>query len=590
MVVVLAGIGVSIGGVIGDRRGVAGGPSPTGSETEPTITTPGTVVSGQPGKASQVSARLQSENALPGSAGWKLTDGADNHEIEGFASTTSINQGEPVSLYVSTAAPTFHVEVYRMGYYQGLGARLLHTSQELAGTTQARPVVTPVTNMVEAPWQASLTLATTAWPGGDYLLKLVASTGKQRYVPLTVRNDASTAAFVVINAVTTWQAYNIWGGYDLYQGQNRTGSDYGHRARIVSFDRPYTLGDGAGDFLGLEYPLVSLVESLGLDVTYVTDIDLQHQPNPLLGHRAAISLGHDEYYSLTMRQSLEQARDRGVNLAFLGANAVFRHIRLVPSPLGADRRQIDYKSAREDPLRGKDDADVTVNWRDPPNRNPESQLIGDFYQCNPVRADMVVVDPANWLFDGVAAPAGLKLPGVVGSEYDRYDPTVPGPSNVEILTHSPLRCGGKADFADATYYSAPSGAGVFASGTTDWVGNMDVHCQPVGCAGRVLGPVMANLLAAFGNGPAGVVHPSNPAQSTVRSRPPASTTVPTTGSAGGGASGGAGGSDSGSAGAVRTGGNKNDLPDAVPYGLLCREESLWLRSQSKVRSIVGSPS
>jgi hypothetical protein len=173
---------------------------------------------------------------------------------------------------------------------------------------------------------------------------------------------------------------------------------------------------------------------------------------------------------------------------------------------------------------------------------------------------MVVVDPSNWLFDGAAATAGLKLPGVVGSEYDRYDPTVSGPPNVEILTHSPLHCGGKADFADATYYSAPSGAGVFASGTTNWVGNMDARCQPAGCAGRVLGPVMANLLAAFGNGPAGRVHPSDPAESAVRSRPPVSTTVPTTGAAGagadGGAGGGAGGADSGSAGATRTGGEQ----------------------------------
>ena len=157
---------------------------------------------------------------------------------------------------------------------------------------------------------------------------------------------------------------------------------------------------------------MSLAESLGLDVTYLTDIDLQRTaPNPLLAHKAVISPGHDEYYSLAMRQALEQARDQGVNLAFLGANAVFRHIRFDASPLGADRREIDYKSASEDPLAGKDDADVTVNWRDPPNNNPESQLIGNFYQCNPVRADMVVVDPDNWLFQGTGATVGQKLPG-----------------------------------------------------------------------------------------------------------------------------------------------------------------------------------
>jgi hypothetical protein len=172
---------------------------------------------------------------------------------------------------------------------------------------------------------------------------------------------------------------------------------------------------------------------------------------------------------------------------------------------------------------------VTVDWRDPPNNNPESQLIGDFYQCNPVRADMVVVDPDNWLFAGSGAFAGQKLPDVVGSEYDRYDPTVPGPGNVEILTHSPLRCRGKADFSDATYYSAPSGAGVFAAGTIDWVGHIDTHCVTDNCAGRVLGKVMENLLTVFGAGPAGRTHPADPAQSSVKPRPPVTTTLPALG-------------------------------------------------------------
>ena len=526
--VLLVGLSVSVGGVVGKVKASSGTGAGTNAESEPSVTTPGTVVGG-PATPTAAATMIKNENALPGSDGWRITVPAANHEIEGYAGATSVNRGEPVTLYVSTAAPTFHVEAYRMGYYHGLGGRLVQSSAETAGEVQAAPVFTPVINMVEATWTPSLTLATATWPEGEYLLKLVASTGQQRYVPLTVRNDNSAAAVVVINAVTTWQAYNLWGGYDLYQGPARgVASDFAHRSRTVSFDRPYTLGDGAGDFLGLEYPVVSLVESLGLDVTYLTDIDLQQPQNSLLRHKAVLSLGHDEYYSLTMRHALEQARDEGVNLAFLGANAVFRHIRFGDSPTGPNRHEIDYKMAREDPLNGKDDADVTVDWREAPNNNPESQLIGDFYQCNPVQADMVVVDPYNWLFAGTGATADQKLPGVVGSEYDRYDPTVPGPPNVEILTHSPLRCHGQADFSDATYYTAASGAGVFASGTIDFVGNLNASCQPENCAGRVLGVVMQNLLAVFAAGPAGLVHPSDPLLSTVPSHPPQPTSLPTT--------------------------------------------------------------
>ena len=64
--------------------------------------------------------------------------------------------GDSVALYVSTAAPTFHVEAYRMGYYQGLGGRLVWTSPETPGFHQARPAITYGTNMVEAHWQPSL--------------------------------------------------------------------------------------------------------------------------------------------------------------------------------------------------------------------------------------------------------------------------------------------------------------------------------------------------------------------------------------------------------------------------------------------------
>ena len=81
---------------------------------------------------------------------------------------------------------------------------------------------------------------------------------------------------------------------------------------------------------------------------------------------------------------------------------------------------------------------------------------------------------------------------------------------MEILSHSPLRCRGKADYATTTYYSAPSGAGVFASGTINWIPSL------MGTPALVR--VTENLLAAFGAGPAGVAHPSVAARSGVTGR------------------------------------------------------------------------
>jgi len=453
------------------------------------------------------------ENARPGTSDWRLTPSPGKGMIEGYADKVSAQQGDRVTLYVNTDAPSFTVEAYRIGYYGGLGGRLIWHSTPQPGVKQQKPDRDLKTNMVDAQWAPSLTVALNpSWPQGDYLFKLVAANGHQQYVPLTIRDDRSTAAFVVQNAVTTWQAYNLWGGYSLYEGKNGSGgSDYEHRSRVVSFDRPYQLGGGAQDFPGSELPFVSLVESLGLDVTYWTDVDLHERGGLLAQHKALLSLSHDEYWSRTMRDNAKAGRDHGVNIAFFGANAIYRHIRFEPSSNGPDRHQVDYKVAREDPLFLTDKKEVTSDWRAFPVSEPESTLIGNFYECNPVRADMVVADDAAWVFAGAGLSRGDRLHGVVGSEYDRYDSTVPGPKNVQILTHSPLRCHGKPSYSDMTYYTASSGAGVLATGTNDWIVKLSQDCPSTviyTCPKDALIKITTNVLNAFGVGPAGLAHPS----------------------------------------------------------------------------------
>lgn len=461
---------------------------------------------------------VKAENAKPGDRGWNLANTSNQAPgaIEGYADRVSAAGGDTVKLFVSTVAPNFHVEAYRMGWYGGDGGRLIWRSPELPGTKQAAPTLTPGINMIEAHWTPSLTVTlTSAWPPGDYLFKLVGSGNQQSRVPLTVRDDASTAAYVIKNSVTTWQAYNLWGGYDLYQGRTPQGDEaFADRSRVVSFDRPYDFrfGGGAADFIGNELPMVMMAERLGLDVTYTTDVDLHEAPDRLLQHRALISLGHDEYWSSVMRQGVETARDHGVNLLFLGANAIYRHIRFEPSALGPDRHEIDYKSASEDPITPVDPAEATSDWPSPPIPRPESTIIGDMYTCNPVKADMVIVDPSSWVFAGTGLQPGATLSGLVGSEYDRYNPSLPGPRNIQILAHSPLTCHGQSDHSDVTYYTAPSGGGVFATGTNVWVASLGDTCPlgASGCPSDVTRRVTENVLAVTGVGPAGTGHPSQP--------------------------------------------------------------------------------
>ncbi|HXQ62509.1 MAG TPA: N,N-dimethylformamidase beta subunit family domain-containing protein [Acidimicrobiales bacterium] len=472
---------------------------------------------------------VQNENSRPGTIDWVVTGHQVPRAIEGFADVTSAVAGSDVTLFVNTVARSFHVEAYRMGYYQGLGARLIWTSDDVGGVEQPPPTVSPSLNTVQCSWAPSLSVPIDAsWPPGSYLLKLVGDFGEQQYIPLCVRDDASTAAFVVQHGVTTWQAYNLWGGYSLYNGltagglsfgQSTAGKDFDHRSRVVSFDRPFSQdwAQGASDFIGNEFPLIFHMESLGLDVTYWTDVDLHERPELLVRHRCLFSLGHDEYWSLQMRDAAVQGLDLGVNLGFLGANACYRQIRLESSPIGPNRLQVCYKSAADDPLYGVDDAVVTgPEWSAPPTSWPESQLIGSMYQDVGADADLVVADPSSWVWAGTGVAAGQKFPNVIQGEYDRFDSALPGPRNVEIAAHSPVANRGPGRFSDMTWYTAYGGGGVFATGNASWVNKLSQttafpdNVVPAAIPGvtETLLRVMENVYAVLGVGLGSANQPS----------------------------------------------------------------------------------
>jgi hypothetical protein len=448
------------------------------------------------------------ENQTPGTTDWTIPDDPKMWDkIRGYASSTSVDHGDSFTVFVTTGAPSWKADAYRMGYYQGNGARLVWSSGDQRGTPQRAATVDRKTNMAEAIWDPSLVVETdSSWPPGVYLIRLTSSDGGATFVPMIVRDDGSEAALLVQSSVTTWQAYNAWGGANHYTGAGGLAST---RARVISFDRPYG-GNGSGEFFGREFEFVYFAERLGLDVTYWTDIDLHERPELAQRHKAVISLGHDEYYSTRMRDGLEQARDHGVNIAFFGANAIYRKIRLEDSSVGSSRRQVNYRSASEDPLTGKQPSEVTVSWRDAPSSRPESSLIGQMYECNPVEADMVIVDAGAWMFEGSELENGDKLPDAIGNEYDRVMPESPTPENIQVVAHSPVTCGGKRSYADATYYTAASGAAVFAVGTFWWIEPLKTEC-PNGPATHTdcqIQRVVENILRSFAIGPNGERHPS----------------------------------------------------------------------------------
>jgi hypothetical protein len=297
----------------------------------------------------------------------------------------------------------------------------------------------------------------------------------------------------------------------------------------VSFDRPYDYGynggQGSGDFLALELPLVRWLEERGLDVGYVTDLTVIEQPGVLTAHTAVLSLGHDECWSLAERAAAVAAQRAGVNFAFFGASAMLRHVRPQPSALGSDREVIDYRDSRADPLNGHGDPrDVTGNtWAAPPASWPETDFIGEAYNGfltpNAPAGALRVADPAAWFFNGTHLAANATIAGVIRSDVDSLQPGGSHPANVQVLAHSPLDVGhaqantrdGAIFYSDMTYYTDPvSQAAVWDSGTNNWIPTL-TPCPPhSSCPGTLTGQITANLLRVLGTRQPGTRQPSIP--------------------------------------------------------------------------------
>ena len=471
---------------------------------------------------------VQQENAKPGSPFWVISGAPATGRIEGFADQVYAAQGQHVRLFLNTTAASFHVEAYRVGWYGGAGARLVWRSGVVAGTRQAACPVTPGINEAScAGWSPSLTVPiTAAFVQGDYLFKLVGAGNEQSYVPLTVWDPASTAAYLVKNDVYTWQAWNPYGGYDFYQGIGSCPPGVYPtctRARVVSYDRPYGYGEGAGDFLTLEAPLVRFLEQHGLDVAYATDLTILQHPDAVDRDYAVLSLAHDECWSEQERVAVQTAHDtHGVNVAFFGASGMLRHVRSQDSPLGPGRLVVDYRDASADPLNGRGDPrQVTGNtWSAPPASWPESPFVGSAYNgylAAGTSGGLTVSDASSWLFTGTGLANGTVLPGVIGSDVDALEVPQAVPADVQVVAHSPLSTAdataasrqGAVFYSDMTWWTDPQGqAGVWDSGTNNWIPALAPGGAETPTAAAAVQRITGNLLAAIGPGPAGRAHPS----------------------------------------------------------------------------------
>jgi len=184
---------------------------------------------------------------------WQVS-GAGDPTLQGFATSMSVNAGQTVSFKVLSTAAAYHIDILRLGYYHGNGARkvwagLLPSAQY--PKSQPACLTDSTAGLVDCGnWgvSASWTVPSTA-VSGIYLAHLVRDdTGSGSDVPFVVRNDSSHADIVVQTSDETWEAYNAYGGNSLYQCSVACapGNPLTYKAAYkVSYNRPFETGADA---------------------------------------------------------------------------------------------------------------------------------------------------------------------------------------------------------------------------------------------------------------------------------------------------------------------------------------------------------
>ena len=477
------------------------------------------------------------ENSQPGTpmADWYSPNAWG--DIEGYPTVTSVTPGGTINFKISSPDVSYTIEIYRLGWYGGDGARLMPTSPTTIYPKITQPACdqSASTGMVDCGnWSVTASWAVPSTAVSGVYLAAFDQTDGNGYMPYPfVVNDPTSHSDVVVQTDDqTWQAYNMWGGADLYLGDGPApdGRDYS-----VSYNRPMDISGNNGIF-GSEYSMIEWLERNGYDVSYVSSIDVSTNPSWLLNHKVFMSDGHDEYWDQAQWNAVVAARDAGVNLAFFSGNDVFWRTNLEPSIAdGTANRTIDeYKMTKMEfnPPDGIADPSGTWTgtWMDPAGAgiggdSDQNQLTGTQFTVNGYREDSLTVSyPYSldrfWRYTSVASlgpgQSYTMQPGTLGYEWDSDVDNAVRPSgeidlssttvpitNGTLLEDYGNNYGNGTATNNMTLYRDPtSHALVFSSGTVQWSwGLADVHSDVnnvVTTEDPVMQQATANLLADMG--------------------------------------------------------------------------------------------
>ena len=438
----------------------------------------------------------------------------------------SVDQGQTINFKIDTTATDYRIDIYRLGYYGGRGARRVDTIATEFTTETVQPDCllidgTTDDNLVDCGnWSVSA-----SWPvpagatSGMYVARpRRADNGGASHIAFVVRDDDGSSDLLFQTSDTTWQAYNSYGGYSLYAGP-------GH-AHKVSYNRPFVTRDAPTEdwLFNSEYPKLRWLERNGYDVSYFSGVDTARFGSELVEHEAFMSEGHDEYWSAEQRANVESARDAGVDIAFFSGNEVYWKTRWEPST--ADGVSTDHRtlvSYKEGDAQGGEhyncfgnfacdpDPDTwTGLWRqNAPGHDggrPENALSGQISwhdSTETLEVPSELADVRFWRNTSIAdltSGSAALAPDTLGYEWNPEQPAFDAtyPDGRIHLTQTQA----DGETHHMSLYRAPSGALVFGAGTVQWSWGLDsVHDRGSAPENADMQQATVNLLSDMGAQP-----------------------------------------------------------------------------------------
>ena len=451
---------------------------------------------------------IVAENCLAGNPAseWDIS-GAGDSTIQGFATDISVNQGSTVTFKINTTAAAYRLDIYRMGYYGGSGARKVTSISASGPQNQPACLSDSATGLLDCGnWtiSASWTVPANATSGIYFAKAVRTDTGGASHIVFIVRNDTSHSDLLFQTSDLSWQAYNDYGGKNLY-GCNGV-FDLTCRAYKVSYNRPFhtRVFEAETWVFNAEYPMVRWLEANGYDVTYFSGVDTERNAALIRNHKVWMSNGHDEYWPAGQRASVQAARDAGVHLAFFSGNTMFWKTRWENSTDGSNtpyRTLVCYKETHANAVIDPADPPTwTGTWRDPrfsppaDGGQPENALVGTLFRMNGGQNGTITVPQADgrmrfWRNTPVATlgtgQVATLAPGTIGAEFDDDEDNGFRPAGLFELSSTSItdsanylldygtNYGAGTAIHKLTLYKAPSKAWVFAAGTYQWAWGLD---------------------------------------------------------------------------------------------------------------------